>query len=131
MTKMRLINLAGRQRMLTQQLIKLLLMKKFEVSSAYLEERIAKVKGEFEESLRILKESPENSREIEKQLKKVDGKWAAFIKSINEDKIEIVIEKNGDVLIEMDRAVNLYEKLNPRYTASLWRPPFEKTKKSS
>ena len=127
MNRMRLLNIAGKQRMLTQQLIKLILVKRFSIykngeTATNVSLQITHVKNEFESTLDLLKKDKNNSLEIETQLNLVNEKWTVFIRSIDKAAIETVIEKNGDVLIEMDKAVSLYETHDSSSTSRLWKP---------
>ena len=128
MNRMRLLNIAGKQRMLTQQMIKLILVKRFDVYknreiANKVNVQITHVKDEFESALNLLKKDKNNSCEIETQLDLVSQKWTVFIHSIENAAIETVIEKNGDVLIEMDKAVSLYETSDSKNSSSrLWKP---------
>lgn len=112
MNKIRLINVAEKQKKLTQEIIKLILEKKFSTEkSQETDSRILSVKQEFESTLNILKRERNISQEVLIQLFLVEEKWAEFMNSSKIAPIESVIEKNGDVLVEMDKAVSLYKNL--------------------
>lgn len=107
-----LLNQAGAQRMLTQKLVKLLMMKRFEVGDkSEIENEIQSSISKFEETLEILKSFEENTEALNSQMEKVEGAWERFLSSVTINDIEKIIEFNGEVLIEMERAVNMYEEM--------------------
>ncbi len=111
-SQLKLLNKAGAQRMLTQKLVKLFMMKKFNVGDKEAtEEDIIKTIREFEETMDFLKNFKFNDQIIETQLKKVEGAWERFLSSIAQSEFDQMIEINGEVLIEMDKTVGLYENL--------------------
>ena len=88
-----------------------LLMKKFNVGhTEKVNSEISDLSGKFEKSLAKLWESKYSSKLIRKQLQNVIFKWRCFMDSTDEKEIEDVLEKNGELLIEMDKAVSMYEK---------------------
>lgn len=110
--QLRLLNKAGAQRMLTQKLVKLLMMKRYEVGNRKtLEEEINTTVDEFEGTMEFLKKFEFNDLMIEEQLAKVERAWERFLSSITQSGFDQMIEINGEVLIEMDKTVCLYENL--------------------
>ena len=98
--------------MLTQKLVKLLMMKKFDVGNTEEnEQEVVETIKEFEETMEFLKQYKFNSHLIESQLLRVERAWERFLSSITQGGFDQMIEVNGEVLIEMDKAVVLYEDL--------------------
>lgn len=110
--QLELINQAGAQRMRTQKLVKLFMMKRFAVGD--LKETDLKVRQvifEFEETMEMLKNFKLNDSSIAAQILIVNEVWERFLSSVVSDDIDKTLELNGEVLIEMDKTVDLYEKL--------------------
>ena len=98
--------------MLTQKLVKLLMMKKFNVGNVKeTEEEIDETVKEFELTMKYLKNFKLNDLSIDTQLKQVEGAWERFLSSVSKNEFDCMIEVNGEVLIEMDKTVSLYENL--------------------
>ena len=88
------------------------MMKRFEVRDGnVVEKEIDETISEFEKTMENLKSYGENTEQLKFQLEKVEGAWERFLSSINNKEIDKTIDLNGEVLIEMDKAVNLYERL--------------------
>lgn len=120
------INLAGKQRMLTQKMSKEFLL----IASAYNTEEnrlnLQETSGLFERTLKGLLDGdttldlPGTKEEsIRTQLQKVEGLWTGFRPSVEfaitekgvipEDKIGSLAEQNLPLLKEMNKAVGMYE----------------------
>ena len=98
--------------MLTQKLVKLIMMNKFRVGDQDENKKaIVEAVDEFEATMKILKNFKWNNQIIEEQLQKVKGAWERFLSSMTQGEFDLMIEVNGEVLIEMDKAVGLYEDL--------------------
>ena len=127
MTKMHLLNIAGRQRMLTQEYMKLFLVKRFKSyenldALVSLEKRMNSVQSDFEAALLVLERVKGISKDLSKSLSRVNDKWQAFILSTEWSEIEAIFQKNDEVLNEMEKAVTLYERQDHRANPSLWKP---------
>ena len=114
------INVAGRQRMLTQKMSKefLLISYGFEVHNN--QAKIKETKSLFEKKLKALIHGNSSldiipaPRHIRMQLEHVESLWQDFKTALEEDpsgiSIEIIAELNLPLLREMDKAVGMYEK---------------------
>lgn len=110
--QLELLNKAGSQRMLTQKLVKLLMMKKFNVGEVEkVDEEIKESISDFEVTLEFLFKFKQKNQAIEEQLKKVEQVWERFLHSVSQEELDKMLEINGEVLIEMEKAVSLYEEL--------------------
>lgn len=120
------INLAGRQRMLTQKMSKEILL------AAYSEEykdnfaNAAKTADLFENTLQGLWHGNADlglpgttSRRIVRQLGKIESLWTPFKDAMtsmtsthatNQEQLDIIISTNPSLLAQMNKAVKLYEK---------------------
>ncbi|MCM8528234.1 MAG: type IV pili methyl-accepting chemotaxis transducer N-terminal domain-containing protein [Lentisphaeraceae bacterium] len=110
--KLQLLNKAGAQRMLTQKLVKLLMMKKFEIGKeTEIDNEIEDVVSEFEMTMEMLRSYSLNNSLIAAQIIIVCEVWERFLDSAKRNELDKTLDLNGAVLIEMDKTVDLYEKM--------------------
>ena len=110
--KLQLLNKAGAQRMLTQKLVKLLMMKKFGIGKeSEIDKEIKEVVSEFEATMEFLRNYISNTSLIAAQIIIVNEVWQRFLNSVQQNELDKTLDLNGAVLIEMDKAVDLYEKM--------------------
>jgi len=109
-TLTRIINTAGRQRMLSQKIMKLFLVQQIKAASGAREEMEALMK-EFSNTLAALLGSELNTAEIRAQLSRVHERWKLLASAIHDGDIDSAIPLNEQVLSEMHRGVQLYEAL--------------------
>lgn len=111
------INLAGRQRMLSQKVMKLHLLRERSVdhsSRQSVDSEIEALVALFERSLSQLMSSPLNTRDIDRKLEETQLAWQAFIQSLERPDLALSAELNDRVLAVMNDAVTLYETLGGR-----------------
>lgn len=107
-----IINKAGRQRMLSQRYMKLVLSTRLaNEADESTSSELASLKQLFEQSMRELINCPLNSDEITNQLLLTQGNWDCFTTSVERKDFASATEQNETVLIEMNKAVQLYESL--------------------
>jgi hypothetical protein len=104
------INLAGRQRMISQKVMKLFLIEGAGADPKAGDEW-RKWAGEFEAALAKLGASRLNTVEIRSQLMRVSDLWAAFGKALQTRNVAVAADLNERVLSEMNAAVLKYEAL--------------------
>ena len=78
----RLINLAGRQRMLSQRLAKLYMLRAYGVDTASIRDDLDSASREFEAALASLRAAPENTPAIAVELEAVALQWEWFHSAI-------------------------------------------------
>jgi len=114
------INLSGRQRMLTQKMSKEFLLMALKIDPEANRENLKKTMALFDRTLKGLLDGDEEQglpgtkeEHIRKQLKKVMALWADFAPLLNKpatpETLKAVAEKNLPLLAEMNRAVKMYE----------------------
>ncbi|MCM8537685.1 MAG: hypothetical protein NE334_17220 [Lentisphaeraceae bacterium] len=110
-----LINRAGRQRMLTQKLMKLFFIQRYEVQySGDVDQEIMECIESFNLTQIMLMNYADNCRKVSDSIVRVQDAWMKFILSFNSLDVDQVVELNGVVLIEMDKLVNnLVEQFSP------------------
>lgn len=108
-----IINKAGRQRMLSQRYMKLVLSARLENDQldANATNELKSLKQLFERSMRELINCPLNTDAITSQLLLTQGYWDCFTSSIAQRDFTAATEQNETVLVEMNKAVQLYESL--------------------
>jgi hypothetical protein len=111
----RLVNLAGRQRMLSQRLAKLYMLYSWGFKDLQLNDQIKVAKTQFSDALDALIAAPENTDEILRELNAVDVLWMWFeisleLKDANSFRL-VVSESSGSILVSMDSITRMYERL--------------------
>ena len=120
------LNLSGKQRMLTQKMSKEVMLVALEVD---LEKNLSNLKATsslFDKTLKGLRDGstelrlpPTSSKRILRQLNKIDGLWVKFYPTVKEiinnkkvspDQISTIASNNLPLLKQMNKAVGLYEK---------------------
>lgn len=114
-----LVNVAGRQRMLSQRMAKLHLFRTWGVNSQQAQQELVKARGEFVAALQELNAAPQNTPQIKAELALVDQQWLFFDDALNaaRDAVEAkrgaqdVATTSERILEVMEGVVPLYEKL--------------------
>jgi len=111
----RLVNVSGRQRMLSQRMAKLYMLQEWGFRSLTLEGDMAAARNEFAGALRALQEAPENTDQIREELEKVALQWTWFDSALNfvgEDPYRLVVADSSQSILDgMDRVTSMYERL--------------------
>ena len=115
------INIAGRQRMLTQKMAKESLFIHLEVEAEKNQEAMKKTIELFDSSLaaliagdsgKSLPKPPDDK--ISAQLKKVQEQWAEYRKTVETKDLKKISKNSTVILREMNKAVKLYEKASTK-----------------
>ena len=120
------LNLSGKQRMLTQKMSKEIMLVALNVEAQSNLDNLAKTSDLFDKTLKGLRNGseelripPTNSRRILHQLDRVDAIWAEFSpaveeiltsKTVSQEQIALIAAKNLPLLKAMNKTVRLYEK---------------------
>lgn len=111
----RLVNVSGRQRMLSQRMAKLYMLQEWGFHSLTLEGDMAAARNEFAGALRALQEAPENTEPIREELERVALQWTWFDSALNfvgEDPYRLVVADSSQSILDgMDRVTSMYERL--------------------
>jgi Type IV pili methyl-accepting chemotaxis transducer N-term len=112
----RLINMAGRQRMLSQRMAQFYLADRWNVDSAASQREIAKARDEFIPALEVLRNAPEATAEIRQELALADGQWLFFDNALKSRTADSkggadVFVSSENLLQVMDRVTVLYARI--------------------
>ncbi len=111
----RLVNIAGRQRMLSQRLAKLYLLRTWKIASPGLGEQMDAAAAEFEGALATLRAAPENTPAIATELEAVAMQWEWFRSALELEGAEshpyVVTEASEAILGSMELVTAKYAAL--------------------
>jgi nitrate/nitrite-specific signal transduction histidine kinase len=116
----RLVNLAGRQRMLSQRMAKFYLATTLHVDTQAGMAEIAKARAEFVAAQEALRNAPEATARIKEELALADGQWVFFDQGLQKPEVgrqspkalSEVFVASENLLTVMDRITTLYSGLN-------------------
>ena len=110
-----LVNISGRQRMLTQRMGNLYLLRSWGFDNPRYEADYNKAMAEFDAALKELMAAPENTPEIDAELKKVAQNWAMFKLGNRGGKDHfvpaLVVRMLDKILVQMNRITGMYADL--------------------
>ncbi len=108
----RWVNLAGRQRMLSQRLVKLYMLHQWQVSSATQREEIERVQNEFAGALASMQQRAGNSPELRTELDNLALQWEwlqTALATEGAESFRLIMAEGGEAILELaDRITLLY-----------------------
>lgn len=117
----RLVNIAGRQRMLSQRLAKFYMFQRWGISVAGMDAEAETARREFLSAMDALERAPENTAKIRNELELARMQWVFFDQALRQQKAGVkdptyaanVATTSERILEVMDRVATLYAQLNP------------------
>lgn len=110
----RLVNIAGRQRMLGQRLAKLYMARMWGFDNALMNDEVQRAQNEFKGALAELMSSELNSIALNTELKKADRQWRLFESALKkrDQPIPLIIAVNSEQLLDtMNQITGMYAAL--------------------
>lgn len=109
----RMVNIAGRQRMLSQRLSMLYMLRSWEYENATIRSEMEQAKNEFKGALNELISSPDNTKELKRELAEAKKEWLLFEHGLERNENElvplIIAVTSENLLKRMNTITRLYE----------------------
>jgi nitrate/nitrite-specific signal transduction histidine kinase len=109
----RWVNLAGRQRMLSQRLVKVYMLQQWGVSSATLRDETERVQNEFAGALASMQKRADNSPELRTELDNLALQWEwlqTVLATEGAESFRLIMAEGGEAILELaDRITLLYQ----------------------
>lgn len=113
----RWVNLAGRQRMLSQRLVKIYMLRQWGIDSASLRDEFERVQHEFSGALTTLQQRPENSPVLRSELDNLALQWEwlrTAIATEGADSFRLIMAEGGEAVLQLaDHVTQLYGQVKP------------------
>jgi hypothetical protein len=111
------VNLAGRQRMLSQRLVKTYMLRQWGTDSARLRDELESIQNEFAGALANMQQRGANSEALREELDKLALQWEwlrTALATEGAESFRLILAEGGDAVLELaDEVTRLYEKSAP------------------
>jgi len=113
----RWVNLAGRQRMLSQRLVKLYMLRQWGVDNARLRDELESVQNEFSGALASMQQRAGNSEAVREEVDKLALQWEwlrTALATEGAESFRLILAEGGDAVLELaDQVTLLYQQSAP------------------
>jgi hypothetical protein len=113
----RWVNLSGRQRMLSQRLVKSYMLRQWRVDNARLREDMESVQNEFSGALTSMQQRADNNAPLREELDKLALQWEwlrTALATEGAESFRLILAEGGDAILELaDRVTLLYQQSAP------------------
>jgi Type IV pili methyl-accepting chemotaxis transducer N-term len=113
----KLVNVAGRQRMLTQRMAKFYLAAMLPVDSGDAATEIAKARSEFLAAMTLLRSAPEATARIKDELVLADAQWLFFDAALQKLKQGAQPRPMADVFVASENLLSVMDRVTGLYSA--------------
>ena len=112
----KLVNTSGRQRMLSQRIAKLYMLRAWQFENAEIRSEIEQAKNEFKGALTALHSAPENTEKLKYELLRAEKEWKLLehgLERRGDELIPLIVSMTSEQLLtHMNEITNLYEQLS-------------------
>ena len=113
----RWVNVAGRQRMLSQRLVKAYMLRQWGVDNARLREEMESIQNEFSGALAGMQQRADNSAALREKIDKLALQWEwlrAALATEGAESFRLILAVGGDAVLELaDQVTLLYQQSAP------------------
>lgn len=113
----RWVNLAGRQRMLSQRLVKIYMLRQWGTDNTRLRDELESIQNEFSGALASMQQRSGNGDELREELDKLSLQWdwlRTALATEGAESFRLILAEGGDAVLDLaDEVTRLFEKSAP------------------